>query len=282
MGRAGYGPVVEVVPFTDQYEAVAQLHGVSAESLRERESGREIYRWLSLAHDGTVVGSLTGYHRPDDRWFLRLIGEGREPLVGAAQADLKTPVYVSVHISEVEAYAAIGFETEMAQEAFRLRFEDVLPRLRKGTLPAGFALQAADAVDEERLFELDNHIRNDMPGTDGWRGDRAMFHDELRDVPVFDPAGYLVAIHLASEDYAGLIRMWRNPSEPRLGAIGVHRDYRRTRIGAALLRTALKAASEWGSETFTSETSLSNAVIYPRLSQGLSLGVTHQMVRRTS
>lgn len=269
-----------IIRFSDEYEALAELHGKSAQSLRDRDAGRDVYRLSCMTPEGRLVGSLTEYHRPDDRRFMRHVGDERASLVAFAQAELQAPVYVNVPNEAVATWEALGFEVEVAQEAFRLRFDAVLPRLRRATVPADFTLQAANVVDEERLFVLDNHVRNDMPGCDGWRGDRAMLHDELRDVPFFDPAGYLVGVHEPSGRYAGLIRVWRNPGEPRLGAIGVHRDFRSTRIGAALLRSGLEAAATWGSETFTSETSLSNGVIYPRLSRGVSLGTMHQMVRQ--
>lgn len=271
---------MEVVRFTDEYEALADLHGKTAQSLRDRDVGRDVYRWISVAPEGRLVGSLTQYHRPDDRRFMRHVGDESESLVEFAQAELQVPVYVNVPAEDASTWEALGFETEMVQEAFRLRFDQVLPRLRRASVPADFTLQSANAVDEDRLFVLDNHVRNDMPGCDGWRGDRSMLHDELRDVPVFDPAGYLVGVHEPTGRYAGLIRVWRNPGEPRLGAIGVHRDFRSTRIGAALLRFGLEAAASWGSETFTSETSLGNGAIYPRLSRGVSLGRMHQMMRK--
>ena len=77
------------------------------------------------------------------------------------------------------------------------------------------------------------------------------------------------------------MRIWRNPTGPRFGLVGVLRRYRNTTIAAALLKQALTAASGWGHETFTAETSPSNPIIYRRMERvgAESLGQFLQMVR---
>ncbi|MDH4308082.1 MAG: hypothetical protein OEX04_11450, partial [Acidimicrobiia bacterium] len=72
---------------------------------------------------------------------------------------------------------------------------------------------------------------------------------------------------------------WRNPAGPRFGLIGVLPAFRTTTIAGALLRRALLAASEWGHETFTAETSPSNRTIHSRMNRigAQSLGQFHQM-----
>ena len=147
---------------------------------------------------------------------------------------------------------------------FRIRFDRALARLRRATVPVGYTLHPANAVDPDELFILDGELRRLTPGTDGWRGDRGWFDEELAESPPFDPDGYLAATGPAG-DLAGLVRIWRNPDEPSLGLIGVLPEHRHTTIAAALLRTALTAASGWGSETFVAATSPANPVIYPRM-----------------
>jgi GNAT superfamily N-acetyltransferase len=120
-------------------------------------------------------------------------------------------------------------------------------------------------VDEERLFVLDTTVRQDVPGTDGWRGDREWFREELAEAPPFDPTGYVVAVDDRTGGYVGLCRMWRNREGPRLGLIGVLRRYRATTIASALLRQTLIGAAGWGWETFTTEASVSNRHTHPRL-----------------
>lgn len=206
------------------------------------------------------------------------------PLTEAA-ATLRGSLYTSADADDgetLDALNASGFAVELVMERFDIRFDRALTMLERARVPSGFSIHPADAVDEERLFTLDNTIRQDTPGTDGWRGDRQWFHEELSDAPPFDPTAYLVAVDNTNGEYVGLIRIWRNPTGPRFGLIGVIRQYRNTPIGAALLRQALSAASHWGESTFTTETSPGNQVIYPRMKRlgAESLGQFFQLVRR--
>ena len=41
----------------------------------------------------------------------------------------------------------------------------------------------------EKPFELDNTLRQDVPGINGWQGNRAGFREEMEDSPPFDPTG---------------------------------------------------------------------------------------------
>ncbi len=234
------------------------------------------------------MAAVTALRRPDTRMFVSFVGSepaAYGPLTEAAARSLGRPVSTMVDEDDVPKVAALrdaGFEPENVSERFRIGFGDVLPRLTRAWVPSGFSIHPADEVDEDRLFALDNAVRHDVPGTDGWQGDRRWFHEELAEAPPFDPAAYLVAVDDQTDRYVGLVRVWRNPDGPRFGLIGVLREYRRTPIAAALLKHALSAASGWGHATFTTETSLTNAVIYPRLQQlaAESMGRFLQLVLR--
>ena len=78
-----------------------------------------------------------------------------------------------------------------------------------------------------------------------------------------------MAIDDQTGEYAGLIRIWRNPSGPRFGLIGVLPEYRGTPLAPALLKRALKAASRWGHDSFVAEVSPSNTAVHRRM---VSLG----------
>jgi len=71
-----------------------------------------------------------------------------------------------------------------------------------------YTITAADQVDATALCSLDTALRQDVPGTDGWVGDQDWFDSELTS-DAFDPSGYLVAQHQATEELVGLIRFWR-------------------------------------------------------------------------
>jgi len=206
-------------------------------------------------------------------------------LVAAAARDVGGNLYASADSDDADLLGALvlaGFIPEMEAERFQIRFDKALGWLNRARVPSTFGVEPANRVDVDRLVALDNIIRDDVPGTDGWHADRSWIHDELSDAPPFDPAAYLVAIHEPSGEFAGLVRMWRNPAGPRLGLVGVLGAYRRTTLAAGLLKRSILAASEWGHDSFVTETSLSNRVIYQRMA-GLgaaSLGRFRQLVLR--
>jgi GNAT superfamily N-acetyltransferase len=262
---------VRVMPFTDEYDLVAPLYGLTGEEARTRDRDRPEppHRWLVLDGD-EAAGAAESFVRPDDRLFLRCVcadPSAYGPLIEAAADQLRRPIHVTVDADDPGAVAALraaGLEEEYRGREFRIRFDRALPRLGRARLPTGYTIQSAAEVDHDALFDLDNRLRRLTPGTDGWKGNRAWFDDEMAESPPFDPAGYLVAL-AASGTMAGLVRMWRNPEEPSLGLIGVVPEDRRTTIAAELLRRALTAASAWGSETFRAATSPVNRIIYPRM-----------------
>ncbi len=279
---------VEVARFGGEYELVAGLYGVSSGKLRERDErrGGSTLRWVAT-RGGEASAAVEGWLRPDDRMFVSFVGDRRSyaELADAAAVELERPLYTFVDAADDELMAVLqsgGFEVEITEERFSLRFDQVLAGLRRAWVPSGFSIRSADTVDEDRLFALDNVLRNDVPGIDGWKGDRAWFRDELAESPPFDPSAYLVAVDDDSGAYVGLVRIWRNPSGPRFGLVGVRREYRHTPIAAALLREALAAASQWGYGSFTAETSPANPAIYRRMARvdAESLGRFYQMVRR--
>ena len=274
--------------FTDEYELAAAVYDMAAAELRARDERQDqpLQRWMAVS-DGEAVAAVTTWWRPDDRTFLYFVGADRAAyslLTDAVVDALGRPVHTFVDAEDgelVEALRSAGFEVEVVEERFRIRFDRVLAWLRRAWVPSGFSIHPADTVDEDRLFILDNTLRQDTVGTDGWQGDRDWFHDELVESPPFDPSAYLVAVDDRTGEYVGLVRIWRNPAGPRFGLIGVLPTFRNTTIAGALLRQALLAASEWGHETFTAETSPANPTIHRRMHRigADSLGRLYQMVR---
>lgn len=280
---------MEVLRFTDQYELAAVVYDLSSDELRGRDErqGQPLRRWIAV-RDGEAVGAVSSWLRPDDRMFLYFVGHDRAsyvPLTAAVVEALGRIVYTLVDAGDheaVQALEAAGFDSELVEERFRIPFDKALGWLERAWIPSGFSIHPADTVDEDRLFTLDNTLRQDTLGTDGWRGDREWFHDELAEAPPFDPSAYLVAIDDGNGEYVGLVRIWRNQTGPRFGLVGVVRQYRNTPIAAALLKQAVTAASKWGYDAFVAEASPANKVIYPRMEriEAESMGQFLQMVRR--
>ena len=96
--------------------------------------------------------------RPDGRRFLR----------GDPSGVLDGDVYARVAEFDVARYERLGFVVN------RRESEYLVPTDRYAVAPPpGFAFRRADEVDEERLRQLDDALRQDVPGTDGWRWDAA-------------------------------------------------------------------------------------------------------------
>jgi GNAT superfamily N-acetyltransferase len=275
---------VRVVGFVDQYDEIVSLHGRAAEELRAQDEARRepVQRWV--AHDGVLtVATATALLRPDRRRFLTFTGEleALGPLVRTAAEQLGEDLFASTSMEQPGLLMALqkaGFDTEVASEAFQVRFDAALAGLRRARLPDGFSVVPVQAVDTDQLFALDNTIRSGIRGMEGWQGNWDWFCDELT-----DPAAYLVAVDESNAEYAGLARVWRNEAGARFGLIGVTPRYRGTMLGPGLLRRTLEESSAWGHPTFTAETGVENKNIHHRLRRiaAMSLGVRLQMVRRS-
>ncbi|MBT8198757.1 MAG: hypothetical protein KJO84_09705 [Acidimicrobiia bacterium] len=273
---------MKVTEFTDEYELAAPLFDSTAAELRARTLPPGSRRWLAV-DDGIAVAAATSMVRPDDRVFLRFVGDAEAygPLADGVIATLGRRVHAFTRSEEMlAALERAGFGIENVTEDFAVPFDRALALTSRAWLPSGYSLHRADEVDEDRLFALDNMLRRDVPGSDGWRGNREWFHDELHGDPAFDPSAYLVAQEENSGEYVGLTRIWRNDSGPRLGLIGVRRHHRGSTLAPFMLHRALESAATWGSEVFHTGTSLSNRAVYPKLSRiGESQGLSWQLVR---
>ena len=180
--------------------------------------------------------------RPDGRRFLR----------GDPNDVLDDDVYVTVAESDVSRYERMGFVVSRREDEYLLSTDRyaVAP-------PPGFAFRRADEVDEARLRQLDDALRQDVPGTDGWRWDPAGFRAETFESPAFDAATYLVAVD-GRDDYVGLARVWMNRPTPRLGMIGVLAPYRRRGLAKALLEAVFSELHERGAAEVSTEVDVRN------------------------
>jgi ribosomal protein S18 acetylase RimI-like enzyme len=114
----------------------------------------------------------------------------------------------------------------------------------------------ADAVDEETLRLLDDELRQDVPGTDGWRWTTDDFRDQTYLSPQFDPAVYLVAMF--ADESVGICRVWIRPKQPRLGFIGVRRSLRQRGIARWLLGETFAVLHERGEHEIATEVDETN------------------------
>lgn len=105
-------------------------------------------------------------------------------------------------------------------------------------------------VDLERLRLLDDELRHDVPGTDGWH----WTHDDFVAETHSSPSVYLVA-----PGYDGICRVWLREPVPRLGFVGVRRSARGCGLGRALVAAALGETNALGFSEVTTEIAVENA-----------------------
>lgn len=141
--------------------------------------------------------------------------------------------------ARLDALTSLGFRAHRRELVLELPTDTT-----QHPKPAGVGFVQADTVDEERLRLLDDDLRQDVPGTDGWEWGADQFHSELYS-PGFDPATYLVAVD-GDGSYLGIARVWMRPEQPRLGFIGVRSERRRQGIARALLAEVLREVHRRG------------------------------------
>jgi ribosomal protein S18 acetylase RimI-like enzyme len=207
--------------------------------------------------------------RPDGRRFVRA-----RDLPSAPAGE----VYCTVDEADADSLTLcrrLGFVVNRRESRYVVP-TDAIPPVR---IPEGVNVVSADQADEERLRLLDDALRQDVPGTDGWRWDEVGFREEFDDA--YDPSTYLVAVAQDGE-YVGLVRVWHKPQGARLGMIGVLPRYRRRGLARALLARVFAVLRERGIDEVSTdvddENEASNALFRARGAR--RTGGSVELVRR--
>lgn len=210
--------------------------------------------WIA-SRDGTVIGELRPWLAPDHK--LRLFFDATEPSAyGALVGKIEGPCLTTVAEADqaaVDALVALGFLP------VRREVHLEIPVTRSSVdLPAGYRLISAADTGVRELMALDDALRNDVPGAEGWESGEASFREQTYDSPYFDPEAYLVAVD-PDDSYAGLVRIWNGPRPlPRLGLIGVLRTHRRRGLARALISAAFNVLAGRGTPLVTAEADETN------------------------
>ena len=218
---------------------------------------RPALTWRALDGD-LVAGEVSARLRPDNRWFLYFDtwrADACPPLADAVARDLGRDLHVTLEDAEYDALAACaqaGFAVHRRESYYRIPTDPVVTGLAGAVLPAGLDVLSAAAADITRLRLLDDALRQDVPGSGGWRWDAEEFRAETFS-PFFDPATYLVAVDRAGGEYAGLVRIWRNRAGPRLGLIAMLAQYRGRGVARALLGQAFTVLAARGDTSVVGE-----------------------------
>lgn len=118
-------------------------------------------------------------------------------------------------------------------------------------------VSAGDAdVDRHRV--LDDALRQDVPGSDGWRNEPEEFERRTFGDPQFDPATYLIAVAEDTGEYVALVRVWNRPRVPRLGMVATLPAYRRLGLVSGLIGLAFAVCHARGQTDVSTEVDVTN------------------------
>lgn len=241
--------------------------------------------WQALDGD-TVAGEVGVWHRPDSRlqlFFDTWRGDAYLPLTEAVARDLGQDLYTTLDDAEFDAFDACvnaGFTVHRRESHYKIPTDPVKTGLATAALPPDISVISAEDADIDRLRLLDDDLRQDVPGSEGWRWEPQDFKDETFGRG-FDPETYLIAVALDG-DYIGIARVWHNRNLPRLGLMAVKAPYRRRGITRALLRQAFQVVHERGGPAVTAEADDENLASVTLLTSlgGRRIGGTVELIRR--
>jgi hypothetical protein len=134
------------------------------------------------AHHGeAVVGQAVAVVRPDRRCFVafRSCCPGAyRPLVQAIAEHLRRDLYTEIDDADAEVrdrLVGLGFVISRREHIYTIPTDPTVTGLSNVAVPAGLEVVTADRVDEDLLRELDDELKQDVPGADGWKWDRRGF-----------------------------------------------------------------------------------------------------------
>lgn len=229
---------------------------------------------LPLAGCQTGAVDVRTHRRPDGRVVaLPTAPWTSDQARSAVDFARRSGVLVITHISadrvdELSILADAGFTAARREVKVEVDLDEALANIGDARLPPGVAAISAADADVDGLRLLDDALRDDIPGTRGWRSTPEEFEDETFSAPAFNPSTYLVAVKEDTGEYIGLVRIWMNRSGPRIGMFGVLPAHRRRGITLALLARCLFAARELGHRTASSEydeTNEASASVFARM-----------------
>jgi RimJ/RimL family protein N-acetyltransferase len=209
--------------------------------------------------DGQAVATVRAHMTPDGRWhvgFETFRDDACRPLLDAVAANTGSDLLMNIRESDPGAltrFTRAGFEVARRETFYKIPTDPAVTGLHETEAPEGTIIISAARADEEQLRLLDDELRQDVPGSDGWKWDPGDFWIETFDSGGFNPDTYLIAADLDSGDYVGLVRVWDSPRAPRLGLIGVVRSHQRRGLARVLLGRAFRVLHENGKPEVSAE-----------------------------
>lgn len=241
--------------------------------------------WRALDGD-QVVGAVSALLRPNGRWFVHFDlcqDDSYGALLAAVADNTDSDLYTAVDERNKDALALferLGFKVVRRESIVAIPTDSEVTGLHVTDEPDGVIVISANDAFEDQLRLLDDALRQDVPGTEGWQWDPADFNEETFGSD-FDPATYLVAVDVPSGEYIGLVRVWINPGRPRLGLVAVLPPYRRRGLASLLLARAFRVLHERGKKEVTAEVDETNAASSALLAKlgARSIGGSVELIR---
>ena len=195
------------------------------------------------------------FRRPDGQGHLHLPEQtaGWAALLAARPAELVDVVLTADEGRSCTDLERLGFVATRIEQLWRVPVSG----LARGISTGRHDLREVTACDLDRVTALDNAVRAQIPGSEGWQGTVSDLQESLED-DEFDPQLYLVAVRHDTGDYDGLVRVWWRRPDPRLGCVGVRPSWRRTRLGPALLAAVAGTLQQRGVTYVVTETDVHN------------------------
>jgi GNAT superfamily N-acetyltransferase len=214
--------------------------------------------WRAFDAD-QAIGAARAFLRPDNRWFIvfdTCRADCYQPLLAAVAENVGGDLYTTARDTDgqgLDRLTRLGFTLNRRESSYLIPTDPAATGLDAVPEPGDIVIISAADADEEQLRALDDALRQDVPGTAGWKWDPSDFREETFDSDQFDPATYLIVVDTDSCDYVGLVRVWNGPGRPRLSLVGVSRPYRRRGLARALLARAFRVLHERGQTVATAE-----------------------------
>lgn len=208
-----------------------------------------VLSWGAAPHEGRAM------LRPDGQWQLRLPEDqtGWPALLATLPAEITTAVLALGEGHAATVLPSFGFAAVRTEQLWEVPIARVGPVI----VSPSHTMASVTACDLARVAELDNAVRAQIPGAERWLGSVSDLEESLTD-DEFDPELYLVAVHQQTGSYDGLVRVWNRAPAPRLGCVGVRPEWRRTRLGPALLGAIAHRLRRRGVTQLVTETDITN------------------------
>ena len=203
--------------------------------------------WVAYRGEKTI-GQVRAFLRPDRRCFLFFRDcddDAFEPLVESVTRDIPGDLFATVEESDERTQRLlhrVDFAVHRREPVYSIPADPAVTQLRSVRRPYGIMFLSAADADEARLMRLDDALRQDVPGTDGWRWPEAAdFREATFRDGAYDPATYLVRpghVPRSRRRHPGGVR-WARPSLVEAHVPAPRDDRRLARVSPARHRAGI-------------------------------------------